>query len=71
MKRILNLLKYESWPSWLGPTIATVGIGGFFIGRNVLTQSSGKLVIRNLDPSDKRGSYCGYNPLVIRINYLS
>ena len=54
MKRILNLLKYESWPSWLGPTIATVGIGGFFIGRNVLTQSSGKLVIRNLYPLDKR-----------------
>ena len=54
MKRILNLLKYESWPSWLGPTIATVGIGGFFIGRNVLTQSSGKLVIRNLYPFDER-----------------
>ena len=54
MKRILNLLKYESWPSWIGPTIATVGIGGYFIGRNVLTQSSGKLVIRNLYPFDKR-----------------
>lgn len=47
MKRILNLLKYESWPNWLGPTLATVGIGGFFIGRNVLTRASGKIMLEN------------------------
>ena len=48
MKRILSLLKYESWPNWLGPTIAAAGIGGFFVGRNALTQISGKIMLYDM-----------------------
>ncbi len=47
MKALFELLKSKS--AWLGPTFASVGIGGFIVYRGMFTKVSGK-IINNIVP---------------------
>ena len=44
MRSFLELLKFKSWPGWLGPTFATIGVGGIIINQGIFTRVSGKMI---------------------------
>lgn len=40
MRRVFELLKSKAWSSWLGPTFATVGVGGIIINHGIFTKAA-------------------------------